>query len=84
MPDPFQMFDLRSDVVVSDVKSIQCCFTSTETVGLLGTPRPGTATSTFTQPLSSDVKSESYTDFTRLICPLSHQSGFYSAVADLA
>ena len=37
---------------MSTVELVECCFTSTETVGLLGTM---TATSTFTQLLSSDV-----------------------------
>ena len=32
---------------------LKCCFTSTETVGLLGTGLPRTATSTFTQLLRS-------------------------------
>ena len=33
---------------------LKCCFTSTETLGLLGTGEPRTATSTFTQLLTSD------------------------------
>ena len=32
---------------------LKCCFTSTETVGLLGTPEPKTSNSTFAQLLSS-------------------------------
>ena len=37
----------------------QCCFTSTETIRLIGDGEARTATSTFTQPLSSDVESSS-------------------------
>ena len=36
-----------------DFHTVQCCFTSTETVGTIRDGEPRTITSTFTQPLSS-------------------------------
>ena len=35
---------------------VQCCFTSTETVGAIGDGEPRTSTSTFTQLLSSEIQ----------------------------
>ena len=37
----------------SDYRSVQCCFTSTETTRTIRDGEPRMATSTFTQPLSS-------------------------------
>ena len=49
----------RVDILGTDcdqcVCMVQCCFTSTETIRLIRTGRPGTATSTFTQLLNSDA-----------------------------
>ena len=52
-------------VLVKD--AAECCFTSTETGGLLGTGEPRTATSTFTQLLSSDRLKHSLASYIALI-----------------
>ena len=43
--------------------SVPCCFTSTETIRLIKDGEPRTATSTFTQLLSSDKKNKFQADF---------------------
>ena len=45
-------------MVVSVVKGlqVQCCFTSTKTITLIGDAEPRTAISTFTQLLSTESK----------------------------
>ena len=56
------------DIAVGQYRLVECCFTSTETVGLLGT-----ATSTFTQLLSSamQVTYSLAIGFQRVFYPLS-------------
>ena len=46
------ILELKEQLVIACF-SFQCCFTSTKTISLLGTGEPKTATSKFTQLLSS-------------------------------
>ena len=53
--------------MAGNVLVVECCFTSTETVGLLGTGAQDVHQSTFTQLLSSDITQLLSSDITQLL-----------------